>query len=422
MNDNISEFYSQTKDILESELAVAKLFIIRYGLSINGFDLAAQIPDYLQKYRTKRARKKAALICNKLVDIEQTEQPYVPQEIFISHGGRKSVVKVNYKAESPFRLIIENKELFVVNEELQLRMPAELSVKSNISSTKIAGHAAEKFIQVLGADRIALLGYEGCEGWYHRNQCLFCDSHPQRSGEVNPRPNLNDLHTKYKGNLRNWLADTDEYLKICTEAFRQIVEDNNVAPHKHLLIMAGNLPDLNLEWEYMLNLCRALSTAIPLNQVDSYLNILPPSEKKYLVEAKEVGLQKLIFNLEVFHEHRFKDVCSGKHLLLPYQQYIAKQIEAAEIFGQGNVHCGFVLGAQPIEELNEGVEYLAGKGIVPDYTVFTPKKGTPWQNKQQPELIEIAKFSTFLHKIYQKYDYKPLYCNLSSRSSIMSDL
>ena len=50
---------------------------------------------------------------------------------------------------------------------------------------------------------------------------------------------------------------------------------------------------------------------------------------------------------------------------------------AVPIFGRGNVRSNFVLGAQPVEELLDGVRELAEYGIASDYSVFVPKPGTP---------------------------------------------
>ncbi len=171
----------------------------------------------------------------------------------------------------------------------------------------------------------------------------------------------------------------------------------------------------------MLNIAKALSEIKPLSEIDSYLNIMPPVNKKYIEEAKKLGFNNIMFNLEVFGEQKYKEVCPGKHNLIPHQIFIDRMIEAVNFFQPGNVRCGFVFGAQPVNELEAGVKYLAQKGVVSDYTVFTPKKGTPWQNKFQPDIIDVAKFSIFLVSIYKKYNFTPLYDRLSSRSSIMNE-
>jgi biotin synthase-like enzyme len=186
--------------------------------------------------------------------------------------------------------------------------------------------------------------------------------------------------------------------------------------------MAGNLPDSDAEWEYMLELSGILNDVKPLNDVDSYLNILPPLDKQYLYKAEALGFRKMIFNLEVFGEKFFRAVCPGKNMHIPYAVFLQRMREAAEIFGAGMVRCGFVLGAQPAEYLKEGVIELAEQGIVSDFTVFTPKKGTPWEHKKRPDIFEVADISSFLREIYEKYNFSPLYCSLSSRSGIMNEL
>jgi len=414
--------FNKIKTMLNSELAAAKLLLIRYGLSIAGNNIETEIAGYPEKFRTKRAKKTLTVNNSSLYDSETGKVPYVPEELFITVNGKKSVVKVNNRPESCFKLIIENGSLFVVSDVIDVKWQVELVEKNSLSKHVINNFPADNYVQVIGADRVAILGFDGCDEFYKKKECLFCDSNPLRINEKSARPTLNQLYNEFGSNTKNWLKTTDSYISACKDAYKFLLESNSVSPHIHLHIMAGNLPESSLEWEYMLSLSRALSSVKPLNQVDSYLNLLPPADECYLQKAFDIGFKKLIFNLEVFGENYFKVVCRGKHAVIPYPIFVQRMEQSSSIFGHGNIYCGFVLGAQPIDELKEGVLFLAKKGVVADYSVFTPKKGTAWENKSQPSIEEVADFSVFLADVYKKYGYKSLYCNLSSRSSIMSEL
>jgi len=95
---------------------------------------------------------------------------------------------------------------------------------------------------------------------------------------------------------------------------------------------------------------------------------------------------------------------------------------AVPIFGEGNVRSNFVLGAQPTPELVEGIQILADKGIVADYSVFVPKRGTGWENKARPEMEDVVDFTIKLAKVYQQHNFKSIYCGLSSRSNIVAEV
>ena len=111
--------------------------------------------------------------------------------------------------------------------------------------------------------------------------------------------------------------------------------------------------------------------------------------------------------------------CPGK---TKYNEFVEKLKEAVEIMGPGNVRSNFVLGLQNIDELLKEIEELAKAGIVADYSIFQPKKGTEYYNKKAPSFEEVRYFTERLVEIYIKYGFKPIYCSKSSRSSIVNEL
>jgi hypothetical protein len=167
-----------------------------------------------------------------------------------------------------------------------------------------------------------------------------------------------------------------------------------------------------------------INKAVPLEKFDNYLNVPPPTSnhRKKLEEVKLRGIKQVEFNLEVIGEKNFAFTCPGKSESIGYKNYIKSLYLGTEIFGLGKSRSNFVLGAQPIKDLKKGILNLAEKGVVADYSVFQPKKGTKWQEKQVLQLEDIINFSLELSKIYKKYNFKGIYCSLSSRSSIINEV
>ena len=97
-------------------------------------------------------------------------------------------------------------------------------------------------------------------------------------------------------------------------------------------------------------------------------------------------------------------------------------IEAVSVFGFGNVRSNFVFGLQDKEQMLEEIKRLADKGIVADYSIFQPKNNTPFQHRPSPDFEDVLDFSNQLVDIYLKYHFKPIFCSLSSRSSIINEL
>ena len=96
--------------------------------------------------------------------------------------------------------------------------------------------------------------------------------------------------------------------------------------------------------------------------------------------------------------------------------------ESVSIFGKGKVRCNFVLGAQHISKLKKGVQEIAEFGVASDFTIFTPKRGTPWENKPKPTDDEIIDFTSFLYEIYKQYNFEGIYCCESSRSCVLNEM
>jgi len=419
----MKDVYESIKSILGVEIAAIKLFIIRYGIFIDGYLLADKIEGYPQKYRTKRTQKHTALKNGKLLDVNQGETAFIPEEIFITYNGQRSVVKVNYRKDSIFKLSLQDDSLHLISEELKIDLFCELSAKKDYGDKKIKGKEIDDYIAVLGADRVAVLGFEGCSGWYNNTQCKFCDSCVSREDEVSAIPTLNSLNTTYHKDIDLWLNSVEgQYFDSLYESYKVVVNDERIGPHFHLHVMSGNMYDTKKEWEYMLRLSEVFNRVKPLSCVDSYLNLLPPPTSDFLEKAKNVGYRNLIFNMEVYGDKIYRAVCPEKYEKAPFDHFIGMMRKGVEIFGVGNVRCGFVLGAQPIDALREGCEELAEIGVVSDFTVFTAKKGTPWQNKKGPEIHEVAEFVSFLNSLYVRYGFSPLYCSESSRSAIMNEM
>lgn len=412
--------YLQLAETLGCNEAAIKLMLLSSGINTDGLALEKSIPDYRKKYRLKRAKKKIMLQKGMLIDAETHDIPFVPEEIFLSFAYFKSVVKFNYRPQSPFLLKCSDKGLYIENIPADIYVPVELSEKCH--ETLADGTEINKIMPVLGSDRVAILGYEGCSGWFSGKQCKFCDSCAARPDEVRVIPSMNDLNTKFNGDIDAWFNQVEEpYFARLEEAY-QILLQRKTDPHFHLHAMAGNLGDVNAEWHYMLRLTRRLNQIRPVEQLDSYLNLLPPSNFDLLEEARLAGYQKLLFSLEVFGESYFRSICPEKYELVGFNRFIDAMKLSVEIFGKGQVRCNFVLGAQPVETLKEGVEFLAGLGIPSDFTIFTPKAGTPWENKAPPEFSDVVDFTLFLFKVYEKHGFSGLYCSQSSRSCVLNEM
>lgn len=181
--------------------------------------------------------------------------------------------------------------------------------------------------------------------------------------------------------------------------------------------MAGNLLDNTNVWNIAEETIKNMNEYIDFDNFDTYLNIAPHDNINRLKNIKELGIKQVQYNLEIANKELFEYTCPGK---MKYEEFVDKLKEAVSVMGNGNVRTNFVLGLQNIDELLDEVEKFAEFGIVSDYSIFQPKKGTEYYNKKSPSFDEVNYFIERLVDIYMKYGFKPIYCSISSRSSIVN--
>ncbi len=407
--------YSRLEHILPTAAAI-KLYALVQGVDADGEALQQQILGYPEAYRTKRQKRRTGLVDGKLYDTLDQRVPWIPEEVMLQFpDGSCSVVKVNYRESSDVHIHADSAggKLTLESRDGAFCIPCSLVERRREDTGGC--------LEVLGADRISMLGYEGCSGWMKSLQCKFCDSAARRKEDAGPIPTLNDLTSLAPQHVQAWMDNAHEtFLPKLAKAYGAVVD--NVSPHRHVHVMSGNLPDLDMTWRYHVAMGRALDAVKPLSEVDSYLNLLPPENPSLLEEAKDVGFRKVIFNMEVWGEADYQAVCPEKAQLMPMQCFMQRIEEALVVFGHGNVNCGFVLGAQPVDILHQGIETLSRKGVSCSFTVFTPKQGTPWANRSKPDLLTVAESSRYLCDCMRKNKLEPFYCRQSSRSEVLWEI
>jgi hypothetical protein len=407
--------------------AAVKLCALSRGISIDGFELAGKIEGYPASFKTKRTGKKLSLSKSGFCDAETRETAWIPSELVVQFPDGDSIVKVNFREDSPFRLsVADNGELQLCTPFMDLSFHCRMLLVIPHDLAAGSGYPVEDYLQTLGCDRLGVLGFEGCEAWLSRLPCKFCDSCASRPGEQSAVPQLNDLHSKFNMDIPKWLTAIEaDYLDGIRQAAQKRLNPSTWKfPHAYITLLAGNLADLDAEWRYMIRMAASLRSAIPLDgpHAELFLNIMPPQNTDLLFEAREAGITTVAFNIELFGAAEYAATCPHKSSLISYEGFMERLVNARDVFGVGHARCGIVLGIQEPAIIREGAAMLAEQGIAVDFTVFTPKKGTPWQNRQQTDALDVARFAMHLKSLYITHGFCAQYSRLSARSSIMNEL
>lgn len=201
-------------------------------------------------------------------------------------------------------------------------------------------------------------------------RCLFCgygapDARTEQLGQVMDRTSLSPkTYTRLKETLDAALRESEI---------------------RHIYLVGGSMTDWREEGERFIELAREVQTVnrhrIP---VTCGSGALPEECLRRLYDENLVDA--VCFNLEVWSERLFSQVCPGKHRFVGYQRWIGALESAVSFWGKGRVYTAMVAGIElepeyglteeeAIELALEGAETLGSKGIIPIYSLYWPIAG-----------------------------------------------
>lgn len=403
---------------LYSNVTKWKILLLKYGIKFEPLNLFNSYPKICE-YKTK-SRSLNVVTNNFEVYDKSKDKTLIPSEVILKNGKSKSLVKLRYSESSPFKLKVFEKRLEFYFNDIKQDIDIELVKKNDVLKQKLKNdlNCVGDYIDIVGVDRISILFFEGCYNWLSGVPCKFCDLHPQKEDHITYKPTLNKLK-QFDFNTKNWWNDIKGiYLKNLLEALEIVLADTSIE-HKHIFFMAGNLKTNTEVWDIVEETIEYISKKIDFSKYDTYLNVAPHDNVQRLIKLKDLKIKYIQYNLELVDEKIFNYTCPGK---LKYNEFLNKLLEAVKYYGNGFVRSNFVLGLDNMEHTLDFAQKIAKEGIVFDYSVFQPKKNTPYYGKSTPDFDEVIFFTKELVKIYIQYDFKSIFCSLSSRSSVVNEL
>lgn len=294
---------------------------------------------------------------------EDTTKFHVPAEIRVGHGFG-SQVQTNFK--SPYKLIKEGSEFFVTKNE-EVLAPFSIS-KAWVSYGKKTSDGVRfgSFLttgNLKYGEGVAFVAYsDECALLQRGKDCLFC--------------NINATKRRF-GDLEQhqW-----KYPKQIGEAVKQAFADGA----DHFNITGGFVPERR-ELEYYIDVAEAIQEATGREDFNGTAVIGAPEDLKVLEQYKEAGYKTIAIHPEVWGENWFNAICPGKaEVGGGFHHYLDAVDAALEIFGKGRVRTQFVAGLQPKNELYDGLEYFAERGVVALSLAWIPNIGSALEGQRSP--------------------------------------
>ena len=244
------------------------------------------------------------------------------------------------------------------------------------------GSLSDKVIAVAGAETPGFFFYPDCTYFDKGVPCRFCSIRGTR---------------KTMG--KEMVSDfSREQLLEATRLFQKTTWRNIPI----ISITTGTFPDNDEGARYTSDLVHSIYDALN-PKIPIHLLTMPPNDLGLINEYQQAGVTTLAFNIEVFDEDLFKEVCPGKERYYGYKQFIHSFDAARKIFGDYNAFCGFVWGLEPVESTVAGYRYFLDRGISVSSNVFHSDSRSVYANRAHPSddfVRELCNAQTRLHLEY----------------------
>ncbi len=185
-----------------------------------------------------------------------------------------------------------------------------------------------------------------------------------------------------------------------------------------ILLSGGTLYDQDKEAEAYYKLTKALCDKRDDLRAETYILAGTSAfEQDKAKKLKDLGLDLLMFDLEVWDPDVFKFVCPGKSEHIGRDEWLKRLLDAKEVFGKGRVGTNLVLGAELAQpggftDLDKGVaswndcfEWLLSNGIVPMITIWQPSAGSKFEGARNTATLEyLLEVGGMRRAAMKKYD------------------
>ena len=304
-------------------------------------------------------------------------------------GGRYLVLPNNSVVNAPLQ------PLFVDRSDISLRgLDSQWSLFKNgekitdvklIASPKFysrktqSGQAMYKIALLHGKDCLATTLLQRCVHWSNGNGCKFCGVELSlRDGSTVPRKLSQDL----------------------VEVAGAAVEEGVC---RHITLTTGTPSTLDKGAKLLAKATKEIKEhyKVPIHVQ------LEPTEGKYLELLADVGVDTIGIHIENFDRIVLKQVCPGK-AKVSFEEYLNSWREAVELFGETQVSTYVIAGlGESDESILEGVETVAGLGVIPFLVPLRPIMGTEFENGSPPSASRMIPLYEKVAGILHDYNLDP---------------
>jgi hypothetical protein len=265
-------------------------------------------------------------------------------------------VDVRYNPGSPFTVNRSGEAIILSknNKEIcEVRWPTRPDFYDKKTRS---GELMKKVASMRGDCGLRVCFDNACTYFSKGEQCKFCNIVPAR------QRNRNHVVT---------IKEAEDIYDVVKEA----IIDNPVC--SHLAMTAGAAKDDGLG-----NLPEILERLKPLLAIKNFPIVTAITATRNKEETEQLcsaGISSVAFNLEIWDEKLFHEICPGKTRRVGRARWIESLKEARDLLKPARALSSFVVGLEPAESVLKGIDYLSSEGIWPIMSPFIPMVGTEYE-------------------------------------------
>ena len=264
-------------------------------------------------------------------------------------------IKEYFSFLSPFQLDIKLDGGYVIRDEQDNMVSIEILPIPDFAGRHVSTGTPMLDIGQMFNERLSIEVFFGCVNtWANNTACHFCELGAERKPEFIE------------------LDDMTEMVMHC--------RDNPHINMRHILLGGGTPPDRLLHLYIDATRCVRKITDIPL-----YIMMAPPNDLSILNQLKELGVNEIGFNLEVFNREIARSIMPSKGQI-PITKYFETMEYATKLWSEaGEVRSILIVGLEPLSSTLNGVRELCKRKVMPILSPFRPVPNTPLANHPTPK-------------------------------------
>jgi len=326
----------------------------------------------------------------------------LPQEIILPYGV---VVGVHQNPMSPYNITTREGKLLLNNTTGEIT-EIGFTRKPNFFGKTTSFGSTTRMINQTGLDFLTITYKQECDYFFRGKNCKFCNANPTWMGRKVPE-RLN------KEELRQGLE-------------RVFDDRSDASAIRHIALSTGAFGNYAKEFD---EFCELLKIMDEFKPAQAYICAImcPPRTVEDLQKVSDIGVEHICCNMEVFGLKTAREMVPAKSEQKERERHWNLFTKGQAIFGHANIWTNFVLGLEPIETFENGVEVLANVGVTPSAMVFYPSWGSQLQSPKYSSVEYYYEAYKLLgnayndHQLVWKPQKRPVLCEGCFRNSLSNE-